>query len=197
MKVSNVTLYHYHVKECDNILWHNGNNFTIDDSFNTFLYRRHKSFIDGFRFGKFRYSLYEQINNIIKKRDLTPEEISRFGNRYYLTKIINRELMIEEYRQKYYPSLPSRFHSIFLADESQLPYWNKVLGDSISLFEVNVSGTIHKTSDLYLLDNEDQSSPLLLEDCECYWNPPQEVLDSTEHVEYLFQGDVKVLKKIK
>ena len=36
-----------------------------------------------------------------------------------------------------------------------------------------------------------------IEDFECYWNPPQDVLDSQEHVEYLFQGYVKVLKKIK
>ena len=49
---------------------------------------------------------------------------------------------------------------------------NRFLGSTTSLFKVRVNGTVHRTSVIYLLD-------------------------STEHVEYLFQGDVKVLKKNK
>ena len=63
----------------------------------------------------------------------------------------NRELMLEKYRLENSPNLPSRLHSIWLADKESLNFWEGQLNGKrkLKLYRVSVTGNLFKSSDKF------------------------------------------------
>lgn len=65
---------------------------------------------------------------------------------------LQRELVLEEVRKRFFPELPSRKNALYLCDHNQLEYWKDELtikGKNIDLFKVEVTGNLFKSSDYY------------------------------------------------
>ena len=108
----------------------------------------------------------------------------------------NRELMLEKYRKENNPKLPSRLHSIWLADKESLNFWKEQLngGRNLTLYRVSVTGNLFKSSDSFIPDDE-LTAKEMYQVSSKYWNPVFSEDDLCK-AEYLFQGKVKVLEKI-
>lgn len=108
----------------------------------------------------------------------------------------NRELMLEKYRKENNPKLPSRLHSIWLADKESLNFWKEQLNGErkLKLYRVSVTGNLFKSSDSFIPDDE-LTAKEMYEASSAYWNPVFSEEDLCK-AEYLFQGKVKVLEKI-
>lgn len=110
--------------------------------------------------------------------------------------IFKREQALELYRQNFCPNLPSRLHSFYLCDKESLEYWMDTLkGDSKHVFEVEVSGNIFKTNE-QLLPDEILSYEETYKDAKRYWEPVI-TPDISDKNEYLVQGEINVLKRVK
>lgn len=109
--------------------------------------------------------------------------------------IKNREEALEQYRQEHCPFFPSRLHSVYLTDEKNLAFWSQQLkkGHELSLFKVSVTGDLFKSSDL-LLPAEELTVAQMYEAAKNYWYPDNR---KEKNMEYLFQGELKVLQKLK
>ena len=95
-----------------------------------------------------------------------------------------------------YNNLPSRLHSVYLTDEDGIDYWTEILGsNNYSLFRVEATGNIFKTNE-ELLPNEVLSYADVYDNSYNYWHPKFNKLSKNKN-EYLVQGSVKVLEKIR
>ena len=95
--------------------------------------------------------------------------------------------------------MPSRLHSIYLCDEDGLEYWTDIISknrkEEIEVFKVLANGKIFKTNE-QLLPNEGFSYEEAYNSAFSYWHPKfKDVPNYTN--EYLMQGTVKVLSKLK
>ena len=128
---------------------------------------------------------------------LTEEEINKYekefveGTALDYIDLLTRESIYELYRRLHYPELNSRYNSLFLTDKNGIEYWKSILVNH-DLYELEVSGKYFKT-DSELLSSSFLPPFLVHELAKDYWNP-SEIED--DRAEYLFQGDVKVLRKI-
>ena len=110
---------------------------------------------------------------------------------------LQRELVLEEVRKRFFPELPSRKNALYLCDHNQLEYWKDELtikGKNIDLFKVEVTGNLFKSSDILLPDNS-ESINTMFEQAKKYWEADLTNI-SDEETEYLFNGKVKILEKI-
>lgn len=123
----------------------------------------------------------------ILKGVILPEYIDEYLD------ILNRENIFEAVRQLSYQNLNSRFNSLFVTDKKSLDYWKNILNDH-DLFELELSGSYYKA-------NADKIPPMgimpiiIKEAAEQYWSGFNNEYDDS--AEYLFNGHVKVLRKIK
>ncbi len=84
-------------------------------------------------------------------------------------------------------------HSIWVTDKDNLDYWQNILkGEHV--FELNLTGILFKSSDLYIPDNN-LSLAQAIEASQAYWNPIF-TKEAEARKEYLFQGKVFVKRKI-
>ena len=114
----------------------------------------------------------------------------------FYSSMFKRETALEHYRICKYSNLPSRLHSIYLTDELGIGSWIKKLGiDNLELYRVEAEGNIFKTSEFFI-PNETLSYEDTYNQSYHYWNPnfKKAPLDANE---YLVQGNIKVLEKIK
>lgn len=110
--------------------------------------------------------------------------------------VFKRELALEECRKQYYPELPSRLHSIWVTDEKQLPFWEGELKENdTELFELELNGNLFKSSDIFI-PNDNLRMHEINEQSKKYWDPTFETEEADNKAEYLFQGKVKILKKV-
>ena len=109
---------------------------------------------------------------------------------------VQRELILEDVRSKYYPDLPSRKDSIYLCSYEQIDYWKNTFDrcTTCDLFKVSVTGELFKTSD-YLIPRDSVSVSTMYEEAFDYWNADLKDLDSNGD-EYLLRGRVKILEKL-
>lgn len=122
------------------------------------------------------------------------EETSRLLKCY---SILQRELVLEEVRKRFYPQIQSRKNALYLCDYNQIEYWKNILtipGKNIDLFKVEVTGELFKSSDILLPDNS-ESINTMFEQAKKYWEADLTNI-SDEATEYLFRGKVKILEKI-
>ena len=122
------------------------------------------------------------------------EETSRLLKCYSM---LQRELILEEVRKRFYPQIQSRKNVLYLCDYNQIEYWKDKLtmpGKNIDLFKVEVTGELFKSSDILLPDNS-ESINTMFEQAKKYWEADLTNI-SDEETEYLFNGKVKILEKI-
>ena len=198
MYVTNKQMYHFKNNNHYNEIWQPGNEITIDDNYLSAFYQNCLySTPSVITKDNKEVTFYKIIDNYLKEEQNSEtyirllKEASIILKNYANTK---RELVLEEYRKKFYPNLPSRKNSIWLATEKQLDFWEKTLllkETKGKLFKVEVTGNLFKSSDLYIPDDE-LSVKEIYEYAEKYWNPNLTNIDE-EKTEYLFQGNLKIL----
>ena len=202
MYVIDKEMYHFHNNKAYNELWVPNNEIIVDDNFKTFYLRILKNYstavntTDGGKESFDRIIKYylekEQDKETLIKLLKEAENIIRGIN------ICKRELALERVREAKYPNLPSRAHSIWLCNESGIKFWEDQLSNGgkikLDLYKVSVTGTLFISSDKFL-PNDDSDYETNLVEAEKYWNPKFET-NEDEKAEYLFQGKLKILKRV-
>lgn len=205
MEKNDCIMFHYHTLGIFDDIWQVGNEFIVDNSFNS----HYTTLINEFNTGvncepdNHRQSFDKVLNYYLKEENL--KKLDWYMLRQLLLEsrdiirnvnICNREIALEEYRKRHCSHLPSRFHCIWVTDDISLKFWKEQLRNSkLILFKLSLSGTLFKSSDLFIPDDY---LPLehMYKSSSRYWHPNFEEGESLEQAEYLFQGKVKILQKL-
>ena len=203
MKVKDKVMYHYHKLGIYDDKWQVGNELLVDDNFNSFCGSIVDKFTTAVKCENGIFSLEKIIDEYLDDIGIENVDLNTITNLLkassdIITKadMYNRELMLEKYRKENNPKLPSRLHSIWLADKESLNFWKEQLngGRNLTLYRVSVTGNLFKSSDSFIPDDE-LTAKEMYEASSTYWNPVFSEEDLCK-AEYLFQGKVKVLEKI-
>lgn len=201
MDVKNKIMYHYHRSNMYDDMWKENNRIIVDNNFKSYYTEVIENFSTAVKnvrdedvtfSGVLNYYLdnFNQIDEKLGKRILITAR-----NIISSTNILNRERALEEYRKNNYPNLPSRIHSIWLTDKNSLEFWETALeSKSMELYKLSVTGKMFKSSDLYI-PNDNLTNKDMYEVSSKYWNPEFNK-ETDKKAEYLFQGKVKILKKM-
>ena len=205
MKAHNRHMYHFHTKGIKDEIWVPGRQFVVDDSF-----------ISNFNDETLRFSTLLtakngekcSITDILSQHfdsnfdDLTDDEKRQLLTISYSmlndAAIFLREFGLEKYRAMYHPELPSRFHSIWVCNKAGAETWRQILmqeGAELELLELELNGTLFKTSDEFFPPHG-FSYLGTFNSADRYWEPDFSQKHDRKLVEYLFQGNVRVIKKI-
>ena len=204
MEVKDKIMYHYHKLGLYDDIWQVGNEIIIDDNFNSYYGTIIDKFTTGVKCTNGIFSLDSIIDEYVEEIGLENVDMKIIINLLKDSSLIikniniyNRELMLEKYREDNNPKLPSRLHSIWLADKKSLNLGGGQLNGSgkLKLYRVSITGNLFKSSDSFIPDDE-LTTKEMYEVSSIYWNPVFRK-DDLEKAEYLFQGKVKVLEKIK
>lgn len=203
MEVKDKIMYHYHKLGIYDDKWQVGNEFVVNDSFNSFCGSIVDKFSTAIKYKNSLVPLEKIIDKYLDDIGIENVDLKTITNllkdsRAIITNanIYNRELMLENYRKENNPNLPSRLHSIWLADKESLNFWKEQLEKrkKLVLYRVSVTGNLFKSSDSFIPDDE-LTAREMYEESSKYWNPVFSEEDLCK-AEYLFQGKVKVLEKI-
>ena len=204
MGVKDKVMYHYHKIGIYDDIWQEGNEIIVDNNFNSYYGRIISNFNTAINLlpENKQISLDKIIEAYLENKNYNNldalKNLLQFSkNIIHNANIYNRELMLEKYREDNNPKLPSRLHSIWLADKDSLNFWKGQLEgrSKLKLYRVSVTGNLFKSSDSFIPDDE-LTTKEMYEASSIYWNPVFRK-DALEKAEYLFQGKVKVLDKIK
>lgn len=144
--------------------------------------------------------------NYILEQELEEDDLSKEYMRRLIiescriirnSNLFKREIALENYRQLYFPNQISRMHAMWLSEKKSLEYWRHHLsleGRGI-LFEVSATGKAFKTSDCFF-PKENANYLECFNAAERYWKPKFDGETDSSSTEYLFEGKVKVLKKL-
>lgn len=192
-------LYHLHKKGNHDKLWHEKSTIKINENFKNAMYQRYQNFSTGIPIEGGGYiNLYDLIL-AMKQNNLTSEIVNNLINYSYHISFyaseFKRETALENYRLHKNYTYPSRLHSIYLTDELGIESWCKKLGGNLELFRVEVEGNIFKTSEFFIPD-ETLSYEQAFNESFHYWNPNFKKAPNDAN-EYLIQGNIKVLEKIR
>lgn len=201
MFVENKEMFHFNNSEKRKDIWTVGNQIDItknyvSDFWNDGLYFSSRVNVASGGISPFS----EVINTYLKKEQDNETYIKMLQEASRLLKCystLQRELVLEEVRKRFFPELPSRKNALYLCDHNQLEHWKDELtikGKNIDLFKVEVTGNLFKSSDILLPDNG-ESINTMFEQAKKYWKADLTDI-SDEKSEYLFSGKVKVLEKI-
>lgn len=202
MYVVEKEMFHFHNRKVYNDVWTLNNEFVVDDNFEaSYISRlRHYTTAIDLADGK-SISLNVVINKCLEEQLSKETLIELLKEASHLIRginIIKREMALEEIRKQKYPELPSRKHSIWLCNENGIKYWSEALSNNeikVDLYKVLVTGILFKSSDLFfpktISDYETN-----LKEAESYWNPQFTDEEQEKRAEYLFQGRLKILKKV-
>lgn len=203
MEVKNKVMYHYHKLGLYDDIWQVGNKIMVDSNFNSFCGSIVDKFTTAVKCENGIFSLEKIIDKYLNDISIENVDLKTITNLLKASSAIitkadmyNRELMLEKYRKENNPKLPSRLHSIGLADKESLNFWKEQLngGRNLTLYRVSVTGNLFKSSDSFIPDDE-LTAKEMYEASSKYWNPVFSEDDLCK-AEYLFQGKVKVLEKI-
>ncbi len=203
MKVKDKIMYHYHKLGLYDDIWQVGNELVVDNNFNSFCGSIVDKFTTAVKCENGIFSLEKIIDKYLNDISIENVDLKTITNLLKASSAIitkadmyNRELMLEKYRKENNPKLPSRLHSIWLADKESLNFWKEQLngGRNLTLYRVSVTGNLFKSSDSFIPDDE-LTAKEMYQVSSKYWNPVFSEDDLCK-AEYLFQGKVKVLEKI-
>ena len=195
-------MYHYHQLGIHDDIWQPGNILIVDNNFDSNLSGILKKFgTDVITTDQSRQSFDRIIKYYIENMNPDSEMLIRLLTEargiIRNTNLYKREFALEEYRKIHYPHLPSRKHSIWMADEKQLEFWKTQFRKSeLELFRISVTGNLFKSSDKFIPDDE-LNIEESIQASERYWNPIFTTEEEENKAEFLFQGKVKILEKIK
>ncbi len=201
MFVENKEMFHFNNSEKRKDIWTVGNQIDItknyvSDFWNDGLYFSSRVNVASGGISPFS----EVINTYLKKEQDNETYIKMLQEASRLLKCystLQRELVLEEVRKRFFPELPSRKNALYLCDHNKLEHWKDELtikGKNIDLFKVEVTGNLFKSSDILLPDNG-ESINTMFEQAKKYWKADLTDI-SDEKSEYLFSDKVKVLEKI-
>lgn len=248
MKVENGIYYHYHAKGVYDEVWTPGNEFIVDDKWESHLCRfTDKSSIIVKTFSDEGVELSTSFDKILKRylvnrdknaikniilnevfdhltngqidadnvTELTQNLIKRLTdleNQYVAnlekaaelleeTSVAMREIKLEEYRKNFHPELPSRLHSIWFTDPNCLEFWEDDLHKNnckrnLTLYRLQVNGNVFKSRSFYL-PRTYFTEKQMYDQAKFYWEPAMDPNMEYYDAEYLFQGKVKILEKVK
>ena len=203
MEVKDKIMYHYHKLGLYDDIWQVGNELVVVDNFNSFCGSIVDKFTTAVKCENGIFSLEKIIDKYLNDISIENVDLKTITNLLKASSAIitkadmyNRELMLEKYRKENNPKLPSRLHSIWLADKESLNFWKEQLngGRNLTLYRVSVTGNLFKSSDSFIPDDE-LTAKEMYQVSSKYWNPVFSEDDLCK-AEYLFQGKVKVLEKI-
>lgn len=203
MEVKEKSMYHYHRLGLYDDIWQVGNEIIVDENFNSYCGSIVDKFTTGVKCKNGLVSLEKIIDAYLDDIGIGNVDLETITNllkdsRAIITNanMYSRELMLEQYREESNPNLPSRLHSIWLADKESLNFWEGQLNGrrKLKLYRVSVTGNLFKSSDSFIPDDE-LTAKEMYEAASNYWNPIFNEEDLCK-AEYLFQGKVKVLEKI-
>lgn len=139
----------------------------------------------------------------IERDNISPEELKEilwFARAYAANSSINtREMILEEVRRESYPTLPSRYKCIWLTDEEGIEFWIPEIikkDGKYEIYKVNADGNLFLSTNTLLPDCY-LKNKAMYEQAHKYWNPNPEYLKTAKDKEYLFEGELKLIKKIK
>ncbi len=194
MEVKDKLMLHFNHSDMYPDIWVPGNELTIDENYNSDscnrLQEKEESVISNY------IESLKDTSDSLEKYKVAMEALKE--GRYLLPEIFQREVALEILRRLEFPELPSRKRSIFLCDENSARHWKSSLkmdGKSLDLYLVSVSGILFKSSDSFIplgYGNLETS----IEEARQYWNPKFERRVEENQAEYLFQGKLKILKRI-
>lgn len=202
-------LYHIHKKNKYDKKWNVGNTLVVSEKFENDMFRRYNNFgttvpVD---YGDcVQYNLYHNLvisvlnDNSISLSDLNLLRtlLAQGYNISYYANMFKREQALEQSRLDNCPNLPSRLHSVYLADEDGKYYWNQIIDlndESFDVYRVEATGNIFKTNE-DLIPDESLSYIDAYNVSQRYWKPKFKNT-SQEKNEYLVQGNIKILEKVK
>ena len=151
---------------------------------------------------RYRTPFTDYLEKKLKRKNTSDEEYNSMINfiqvYMYNSAIDFREMILEEVRREFYPTLPSRYSCIWLTDEECLEYWKKQLNvkDKYEIFKVEAIGNIFVSRD-FLLPGIHLPHGSMYKLAHGYWNPSEENLRNVKDKEYLFEGELKLIKRIK
>lgn len=203
-------LYHVHKKNNTDKKWVENGVVKIDKNFNSIMNQRQQNFSQAMLIeeSKIEYHMYlanyfNRIKDLKSIRQDDLEELKQLIEIGYQmsfnANFFKRESSLEDCRKEHYIELPSRLHSIYLCDDDGLEYWCDTISnnnhDEVEIFKVLATGNIFKTNEQLLpieTANYSETYNLAFK----YWNPKfKDVPNYTN--EYLAQGTIKILEKVK
>ena len=202
-------LYHIHLKGNKDFKWQIGNTINVDKTFDSIMNQRQQNFsqlvvLDNIKTQYFLY-LAKYFAEIQNKTSIKKEELEELKSLLeagyslsYNANFFKRETSLEECRKDNYSSLPSRLHSIYLCDKDGIEYWKDTIieqNKEAEIFKVLAVGTIFKTNE-QLLPSENSTYGESYNASFKYWNPKFKNLPNYTN-EYLVQGKVKILEKLR
>ena len=115
--------------------------------------------------------------------------------------LIKREKLLEKVRRKKFNNRQSRYKCIWLTDEKCLEYCLKKVvpierNVPYNIFKVEALGNIFASRN-GLFPKKNSSKEKRYEEAIEYWNPNQDELEMVQDKEYLFEGVLKLIKKMK
>ena len=201
MYVQNKLMYHIHTSNEYDELWQEGNEIVVDDNFNSecglsIPYFNTNVICSDESVNSLQYFLKKYLDQGIENLDSKIIE-ALLKDSYRIIYNANRtkcEAALEICRRQKFKLYPSRLHSIWVTDKECLDFWISILKGK-EIFELDLTGTLFKTSDIYIPDNHLSLSEAIKQ-AENYWNPIF-TKEAEEKKEYLFQGKVLIKNKIK
>lgn len=201
MYVQNKPMYHIHTSNEYDELWQEGNEIVVDDNFNSecglsIPYFNTNVICSDESVNSLQYFLKKYLDQGIENLDSKIIE-ALLKDSYRIIYNANRtkcEAALEICRRQKFKLHPSRLHSIWVTDKECLDFWISILKGK-EIFELDLTGTLFKTSDIYIPNNHLSLSEAIKQS-ENYWNPIF-TKEAEEKKEYLFQGKVLIKNKIK
>ena len=203
-------LFHIHKSNMFDESYYEGAELEVGKEPNLFRMnslRRHASFLYETKFneeGKEQYHYRDLASsfNIESINKMSDDQKKSFINalQEYITfgPIDNREMVLEEVRYKLYSDRPSRYKCIWLCSEEEIDNWLnllKVEDNNYQIYKVRTYREPFLTNE-NLLPTPSMSKELMYECAQKYWNPTNEDL-SINGTEYIYEGKIKLLKRVK
>ena len=190
MEIVNKKFFHFHRADIYPELWKSGKVIKVDSSFQSRIGQALDSY-SGI------VDLYLKYLENPSENEHLLVEFNRMieSGMFMFNAAFQREVFMEIARRLVKPSLPSRKNSIWLCDASGLRHWGNVLDENTDRYIVSATGEVFKSSDAFIPDSF-SSEKDLIEKSKKYWDPVFTEPYQENQAEYLFQGELRLVKKI-
>lgn len=205
-------LYHVHTSDNQDNKWIVNNTIKVTKDFDSKMFKRQQNFCQCIKdengeiilMDEYMSNLLYEINDVRVLKSDNLEQVKQILNIVrqfmYNGDFFRMEMALENCRKDHFEELPSRLHSMYLCDKDGLEYWKDVItlsnpNKDISVYKVLVNGTVFKTNE-DLLPYTIQTYSEAYNTSFSYWKPKFKNT-KPETNEYLCQGNIKVLEKIK
>ena len=203
-------LYHIHISNRFDDQFKEGNTIYIGDEPNSFRHaflNRSCTFVEKVEVlsdGKEQHFHRDILDffNPEKIRELPVDkqlEVLLAARQYIQnSKVDFREIILEDVRRELHPNLPSRYNCFWLTDKDSLPFWEDMLKTKErkhEIYEVEPNGKIFVSTD-DLLPACHHPHNMQYNEAINYWDPKPSDLEKNTR-EYLFEGELKLTKRVK